>query len=78
MSDDFSYPSSALYTLTVQHNTPVRLTICGDGDDKIELFYDREGKRWDCKIIGDQTSSVKTFMDWILSGLPVCECQRKK
>lgn len=64
--------------LHIPTQPPVRLTLCGDGNDKIELFYDRENRRWDMTIVGERTTSIDSFKKWILEVLPVCTCMEMK
>lgn len=59
-------------------NLPLHITFQGDAENKIELFYDRDLKKWDCKITGEYSSSVDSFVKWVLQSLPVCNCPMAK
>ena len=62
---NFDY-STLLINTDIYQQMPTRLILHGDGNDKIELFYDRENQTWDVTITGDYTSSVLSFKKWVL------------
>ena len=75
MEDEYS---ATFDTYTIENNMPIRLTMVGmrNSEDKIEMFYDKDLKRWDVTIVGNSTEAFESFIRWAISVLPVCKCQR--